>query len=288
MKFYDVLLILLGTIFPIVVRQNLMTIEGFQSNRLILFSILLFCLIYFSIKAFNLFIATYNEKTFFKTSVNVETNDILAGLFWGIVIYQYYELDKSFLLIWLLIGLMIFIIGFTAGAAIHETKGIRLTKKGKWVKWSKIDSLYFNEVFFGFGINENRQYPVLVNKVGKKDFDSLREGIEKIAKKEEISLKRIPQKSSLLLGEPEFEEDGEALDDFIASIKNFVLIEPKGLLFSTQNQLINWSDIINISVTEIIIIIEYNPTNPKIKKLYNDDFNNKDWLKLRDLLTSDE
>lgn len=284
MKFSDVLLILGLATIPLAIPLNLMTRASFELNRLTIFLSLIFCLIYFSIKTFHLLSTTYSEKTFFKTSVNVETNDVLAGLFWGIVIYQYYELDKSFLLIWLLIGLMIFIIGFTAGAAINETKGIRLAKNGKWVKWSAIDKLYFNEVFFGFEISENRYYPVLANKVGKQEFDNLRDGIRKVAEMEQISLKRIPNKSSLLLGEMEFEENGAALDDFVARIKNFVLIEAKGLLFSTQNKLIQWSDIINIEVAETIITIEYNPTNPKIKKLYNDDFNKEDWTKLTDLL----
>lgn len=147
MKFSDVLLIFGLATIPLTMPLDLMTRESFELNRLTIFLALIFCLIYFSIKTFHLLSTTYSEKTFFKTSVNVETNDVLTGLFWGLVIYQYYELDKAFLLIWLLIGLMIFIIGFTAGAAIHETKGIRLTKKEKWVKWSEIDKLYINEVF---------------------------------------------------------------------------------------------------------------------------------------------
>lgn len=286
MKFSDILLILGLATIPLAIPLNFMTREVFELNRLTIFLALIFCLIYFSIKTFYLLSTTYSEKTFFKTSVNVETNDILAGLFWGVVIYQYYELDKGLLLIWLLIGLMIFIIGFTAGAAIHETKGIRLTKKEKWVKWSEIDKLYINEVFFGFEINETRLYPVLANKVIKQNFDKLRKGISEVARVEAISLNEIPDRSSLLLGETAFEEDGEALDDFIAKVKNFVLIEPKGLLFSAHNRLIQWADITNIKTSETIIEIEYNPTNPKIKNLYNDDFNTKDWEKLISVLSS--
>lgn len=288
MKKSDVLLIFGLATIPLAIPLNFMTREDFQLNRLTIFLVLITCLIYFSVKAFQIFVATYSEKTFFKTSVNVETNDVLAGLFWGMVIYQYYELDKALLLIWLLIGLMIFIIGFTAGAAINETKGIRLSKKGKFVKWSEIDKLYFNEVFFGFEFKETRQYPVLANKIGKEEFDKLKNGIKKVAETEQISIQSIPDKSSLLLGEMELEENGEALDDFIAKVKNFVLIEPKGLLFSERNRLIEWSDITNIKTTETIIEIEYNPTNPKTKKLYNDDFNTADWQKLQAVLMNDE
>ncbi len=285
MKFYDVLLIILFGSFPYVMTQSHLIRNYFETNRIIVFSIFLAALVYFAFKAIHLFLTTYDEKSFFKTSINFEINDILTGFFWGIVIYQYYELDKVLLLIWLLIGLMIFIVGFTAGAAINETKGIRLTKKGKWVKWSEIDSLYFNEVFFGFGVNEVRQYPVLANKIKKKDFDDLRIGITKVAKEKQISLERIPKKSSLLLGETELEENGDSLDDFITKIKNFILIEPKGLLFSEQNQLITWENIIVIEKEETTIEIEYNPINPKTKKLYNDDFNTADWQKLQDVLS---
>ncbi len=287
MKLYDILLIMILAIFPFVITWGFITMDDFQLYRPIVFLILIASLIYFSVKAFQIFVITYSEKTFFKTSVNVEINDVLAGLFWGAVIYQYYELDKGLLLIWLLVGLMIFIIGFTAGAAINEAKGIRLTKNGKWVKWSEIDKMYLNEVFFGFELNENRQYPVLSNKVIKQSFDSLRDGITKVAEIEQISLKRIPDKSSLLLGETAFEEDGEALDDFIAKVKNFVLIESKGLLFSEQNQLIQWSNITNIKTSETIIEIEYNSVNLKTKNLYNDDFNTKDWEILQDVLRID-
>lgn len=285
MKGYDVLLIILLGSFPYGINRSYLIRSYFDTNQFLIFSIFLAVLSYFSFKAIHLFLTTYNEYSFFKTSINLEVNDVLTGFFWGIVIYQYYELNKILLLIWLLIGLMIFMIGFTAGAAIHKKKGIRLTKKGKWVKWSEIDNLYFNEVFFGFEINEVRQYPVLASKVKKKDFDDLRNGILKVAEAEIISLKPIPEKSILILGEAELEENGDALDDFIAKIKNFILIEPKGLLFSERNQLISWSNIINIKKEETIIEIKYNPTNPIVKKLYSDDFNTADWQKLRDVLS---
>jgi hypothetical protein len=94
MKFYDVLLIMILSVFPFVISWNFITVGDFNLNQPLIFLFFLACLIYFSIKTFQLFVTTYSEKTFFKTSVTVETNDILAGLFWGVVIYQYYELGS--------------------------------------------------------------------------------------------------------------------------------------------------------------------------------------------------
>jgi hypothetical protein len=118
-------------------------------------------------------------------------------------------------------------------------------------------------------------------------FEKLRKGIEKVAAKQNIELREIPEKSSLLLGEAHFEEDGDALDDFIAKINNFVLIEPNGFLFYDNNQLVTWKNTIKIETHEDSILINYNPNRPKQKRLFQDDFNVEDWGKLVRVASAD-
>lgn len=282
MKFHDVIIVGLLALIPLLSQGWILGVNV-DVPRVPVVIILVAAMVYFAVKSFFLYVATHSEQTFFRTSVYVELNDILAGGIWGIMIFQYYKLDYGFLMIWVLIGLFIFIIGFLSGAAINENYGIRLKKSGKWIKWSEVTALYTNPVFFGFQTENGRMYPVLANKVGKTAFENLREGITKVAQNQQIKIQEIPPKGSLILGEAQFEEDGEALDDFIAKIKDFVLIEPKGLLFSEQNELITWSKIFNIDKQEHEITIEYNPKNPKKKQLFQDDFKAKDWEKMMGL-----
>ncbi|MFK7950306.1 MAG: hypothetical protein AB8G11_22145 [Saprospiraceae bacterium] len=283
MKFHDVIIIGLLALLPLALSQGLVFGGNLAIAKLPIVITLVVTLIYFAIKCFFLYVATYSKQTFFRTSVNVEIFDIITGGFWGIVIFRYYQLDYSFLMIWILIGLFIFIIGFLSGAAINENYGIRLKKSGRWMKWSEISEIYINPVFFGFQTKNGRLYPVLANKVNKTAFENLKKGVIKVAQNQGIKIHAIPTKGNLILGEAQFEEDGDALDDFIAKIKDFVLIEPKGLLFSEQNELIAWAKIFNIDKQEHSITIEYNPKNPKQKKLYQDDFNTKDWEKMMEL-----
>ena len=283
MKFHDVIIVGLLALVPLALSQGLLFDGDLVAAKLPVFILLIIALIYFAVKCFSLFVATHSEQTFFRSSVHVENYDILTGAFWGIVIFQYYQLDYGFLMFWILIGVFIFIIGFLSGAAINENNGIRLKKGEKWIKWSEVTALYVNPVFFGFQTKNGRTYPVLANKVGKTAFENLRKGLTKVAQNQGIKIEEIPPKANLILGEAQFEEHGEALDDFIAKIKDFVLIEPKGLLFSEQNQLMTWSNIIKIDKQEHEIIIEYNPRNPTVKKLYQDDFKAKDWEKMMSL-----
>jgi hypothetical protein len=287
MKFYDVIIVALLALVPFGISQSWLFNGNLAEARLPIFILLMSALVYFSVKCFSIFVATHNEQTFFRASVNVELNDILTGGFWGMVIFQYYQLDYGFLIFWLFIGTFIFIIGFTSGAVMNENNGIRLTKSGKWIRWSEISALYRNQVFVGFQTGDNRQYPVLAEKVGKMTFEKLKKGMELVAQKENITLLEIPEKSTLLLGEAHFEEDGEALDDFIAKIKNFVLIEPNGFLFSNDNQLVTWKNIIQIEIHDDNILINYNPNRPKQKRLYQDDFNVEDWKELLSVTSSE-
>lgn len=283
MKFYDVIVVGLLALIPLAFSRGLIYDGDLTAAKLPIFILLILALIYFAVKCFSLFVATHSEKTFFRSSVHIEVNDTLTGGFWGIMIFGYYQLDYGFLMFWILIGVFIFIIGFLSGAAINENKGIRLRKGEEWIDWSNVTTLYTNSVFFGFQTKNGRLYPVLANKVGKQAFENLRKGIIKVAENQRIPIQEIPQRSNLILGEAHFEEDGDALDDFIAKIKDFVLIEPKGLLFSEQNQLITWANIIKIDKQEHDITIEYNPKNPKTKKLYQDDFNTADWEQINNL-----
>lgn len=287
MKFYDVIIVALLALVPFGLSQGWLFGGNLAAARLPVFIVLMAALVYFAVKCFSIFVATHSEKTFFRASVNVELNDILTGGFWGFVIFQYYQLDYGFLIFWLFIGACIFIIGFTSGAVVNENNGIRLRKSGQWIRWSEVSELYANAVFVGFQTKENRQYPVLAEKVSKSTFENLKKGLELVAQKENITLREIPEKSDLLLGEAHFEEDGEALDDFIAKIKNFVLIEPDGFLFSDDNQLITWKNIIQIEIHENHILMNYNPNRPKQKRLFQDDFNAKDWEKLLQLVDSE-
>jgi|TARA_B110000285_G_C14968241_1_gene535200 hypothetical protein len=280
MKFYDVIIVGLLALVPFGMSEGWLWNGNLWAARISISVLLIIALIYFAMKCFSIFVATYSEQTFFRASVNVELNDILTGGFWGIVIYQYYQMDYGFLIFWLFIGIFIFTIGFISGAVMNENNGIRLRKGEKWIPWSEISVLYENQVFVGFQLDNNRQYPVLADKVSKVSFEKLRKGIQKVAEKENILIAEIPEKSSLLLGEAHFEEDGDALDDFIAKIKSFVLIEPKGFLFSDDNQLITWENIIKIELRDDNIFIEYNQNRLKQKRLYQDDFNLKDWEKL--------
>lgn len=282
MKFHDVIIIGLLALIPLLSQGWILGVNV-EIPRVPVIVILVTAMVYFAIKCFFLYVATHSEQTFFRSSVYVELNDILAGGLWGIMIFQYYKLDYGFLMIWVLIGLFIFIIGFLSGAAINENYGIRLQKRGRWIKWTEISEVYVNPVFFGFQTTYGRIYPILANKVGKTAFENLRKGVTKVAQNQGITIQEIPTKGNLILGEAQFEEDGDALDDFIAKIKDFVLVEPKGLLFSEQNELITWSKIFNIDKKEHKIIIEYNPNNPKQKTLYQDDFKIKDWEKMINL-----
>lgn len=280
MKFYDVIIVGLLALVPLTLSEGWLFDGNLAEAKLLISFLLIGSLVYFAVKCFSIFVATYSEQTFFRASVNVELNDILTGGFWGLVIFQYYQLDYGFLLFWIFIGIFIFTIGFISGAVINENNGIRLTKGGKWIPWSNITALYENGVFVGFESDGTRQYPVLADKVSKVAFENLRNGIRKVAEKENISLAEIPEQSDLLFGEAHFEEDGDALDDFIAKIKNFVLIEPDGFLFSDSNELITWSKILTIKLQTDSIFIEYNPSRHKQKRLYQDDFNVEDWEKL--------
>lgn len=283
MKFYDVLIVGLLALVPLALSNAWIFGGDLIAAKLPIFIALIIGLVYFAVKCFSIFVATHSEQTFFRASVNVEINDILTGGFWGVVIFQYYQLDYGFLIFWLFIGAFIFIIGFTSGAVINENKGIRLTKSGQWIDWTEVSEVYVNPVFFGFQTEHGRLYPVLANKVGKQSFENLREGVKRVAEKQNVKLQIIPQKSSLMLGEAHFEEEGDALDDFIAKINDFVLIEQQGLLFSESNELVRWSTIIDVQQEGDKIIIQYNPKNPKTKQLFQDDFNVEDWTTLNRL-----
>lgn len=285
MKFYDVIIVALLAFVPFGMSQGWLFGGDLTAARLPIFILLMGALAYFAVKCFSIFVAAHSEQTFFRASVNVELNDILTGGFWGVVIFQYYQLDYGFLIFWLFIGACIFIIGFTSGTIMNENNGVRLRKSGKWIRWSEVSELYANPVFVGFQTAKTRQYPVLAGKVGKLTFENLKKGIELVAQKENISLREIPEKSTLLFGEAHFEEDGEALDDFIAKIKNFVLIETDGFLFSDDNQLVKWENIIQIEIHDNYILMRYNSNRPKEKRLYQDDFNVEDWEKLLQLLS---
>jgi hypothetical protein len=287
MKFYDVIIVALLALVPFGISQGWLFNGNLAEARLPIFILLMNALVYFSVKYFSIFVATHGEKTFFQASVNVELNDILTGGFWGVVIFQYYQLDYGFLIFWLFIGACIFTIGFTSGAVMNENNGIRLTKSGKWIRWSEVSELYANAVFVGFQTKKNRQYPVLAEKVGKMTFENLKKGIELVAQKENITLREIPEKSTLLLAEAHFEEDGEVLDDFIAKIKNFVLIEPNGFLFSNDNQLVTWKNMIQIKIHDDNILINYNSNRPKQIQLYQDDFKVEDWKELLSVTSSE-
>jgi hypothetical protein len=280
MKFYDVIIVALLALVPFGMSQGWVFGGDLAEAKMPIFILLMSGLVYFAVKCFSIFVATHSEQTFFRASVNVELNDILTGGLWGMVIFQYYQLDYGFLIFWLFIGTFIFIIGFISGAVMNENNGIRLRKSGKWIRWSEVSALYENQVFVGFQSDNNRQYPILADKVGKSAFEKLRKGIGKVAEKENIELRKIPEKSSLLLGEAHFEEEGDALDDFIAKINNFVLIEPNGFLFSDDNQLVRWKNMIQIEIHDEHILITYNPNRPKQKRLFQDDFNVEDWGEL--------
>lgn len=283
MKFQDVLIIVLLAVVPFALSQGWIFESDFTIAKFPISIGLIVGLVYFAIKCFSIFVATYTEQSFFRASVNVELNDVLIGALWGIVIFQYYKLDYGFLTFWLFIGCFIFIIGFIPGAVINKTKGIRLTKNGKWIDWSMISEIYVNSVFFGFQTEDGRQYPILANKVGKRAFEDLRDGLQDVAIQQNISIKEIPSKASLVLGEAQFEEDGDALDDFIAKIKDFILIESKGLVFSENNKLITWANILNVQLDSSKITIQYNLTKTVTKQLFQDDFNVEDWKKLHRL-----
>ncbi len=240
--------------------------------------------IYYLVKGINLFFDNHHKDTLIQISIHPDPLDFILGLLWGSVIFQYYTIDSLTLFFWVLMGTAIFWIGFMGSTVIHETKGIRPNKRGKWIAWDNIQCLVLNPAFFTFQTKDNEIHtPILAKSLLKTTYNQFNDNIIKLGVSENIPTAAGLPNTKLLthIEAPTIQEDA-ILDDVFTKNEYMILLHKTGFILSDIPYFIPWKRLFRTHTTmdKLTIRFEVNFVQSVSKTFYKNDFELEDWQSL--------
>lgn len=282
MRIIDVLIVGLLALVPFI-----LDLETTQTYMPFLRLLLGGLAVYYIVKGINLFFDNHHKDTLLQLSIHPDPLDFIIGLLWGCVIFQYYTIDNLALFFWVLMGAAIFWIGFMGSTVVHQTKGIRPTKRGKWIPWNDIQYMVLNPAFFTFQTERKTIYaPILAKSLLKTTYNQFSDAVVKLSRSENISTAEGLPNSKLIthIEAPLVQEDG-ILDDVFTKNEYIILLHETGFILSDIPYFIKWNRLFRttIKVDKLTIRFSVNAFQSISKTFYKNDFELKDWT---DLMTA--